>query len=1201
MAKEFVHLHNHSEFSLLDGMLRVQDPDGKHISPFLLNLGKARPGQALAITDHGNMYGAMKFFFNAKAAGLKPIIGCEVYHTLGDRKDKTAEHNKTGHLTLIAENNIGYRNLMKMVSSAFIEGFYRHPRVDRELLERYHEGIIALSGCMQSHVSKACREQRYDDASKIAAECADIFGKNNYYIELQDHQIPEETEILPRLMEIAKKLGLPMVVTNDCHYEKKEDWEAHDLDLCIGTGKKLNDEKRMRMTTHELYFKSPEEMWALFPYVPDALKNTLAIAERCDIDIDTKTLHLPKFKIPEKYYDASVYNTPGKNYEPDYYYLKDLCVEGMHKKLPKAGPEYWERLDYELDVIGGMKFPSYFLIVREFINWARENDIPVGPGRGSGAGSIVTYTLDITRVDPLPFNLLFERFLNPDRINMPDLDIDISDEGRERVVEHVRNKYGQSCVANIITYGGIKAKSAIKDVGRVMDIPIPEVNEITKHIPDKETLSRTIANVEKLQSLSAEDKKKEENKALLDLQDLAKFVNDPRYKKLFGMAVKVEGLTRQTGVHAAGVIISEEDITNYSPLANQNNKHCTTTQYDGPMLGDTLGMLKVDFLGLKTLSLIENAVKMIRKTKDPDFDIYSIPLDDKKTYELLQEGNTTAVFQLESDGIKGLVKSMQPSVFSDMSALVALYRPGPMGAGMLEMFVERKHGRQAITYDHPLLEPILKETYGTMLYQEQIMQISRAMGNFTRGEADTLRKAMGKKKIEMMNKMGTKFVEQAKEVHGVPEKVSQKIYEDMKKFAGYGFNKSHSVCYGLIAYQTAWLKANFPVEFMTAAMTNQIGQNATSGEEKDNLLVTYIHNAQDMGIEVLGPDVNKSVVDFSIEDRDGKKAIRFAMTAISGIGAAVVENIVKEREKNGPFKSFEEFTMRADPKLLNKRVLESLSKGGAFDCLFQECGNIVKARNKAIDAVTSFNAGGLSSINQMGLFGSEEQGTSGASSTGLSEKELFEKEHEVLGLYFSGHPLNTYRRAISMIAQTKNRAVLNGEHKEKETVKIGGLITAIRNMITKKGDNMAKFTLYDESDCSVECCVFPKVYRMFGQNVAQNKAVIVSGKVQLSSFSNSYELLADEVIDLYDALNKCSRALVLTLPENDLHDQNKLKRIQSVLTQSWGLCPVYFQLSTKDKATYLAETGCRIGLSEKIINDIECLVGPRNWKIDTGK
>ncbi|OGS11138.1 MAG: DNA polymerase III subunit alpha [Elusimicrobia bacterium RIFOXYA2_FULL_58_8] len=1167
LSSGFIHLHNHSEYSLLDGMLRITDGDG-HASDFLKGLADRKAG-ALAITDHGNMYGAMEFYFTAQSVGLRPIVGCEVYNTRGSRRDrdKTAGRRENGHLTVLVKNETGYRNIIKMVSAAYLEGFYHDPRIDAELLAKHHEGLVVLSGCLKSHLARACAEGRVDDAVKMASDFNDIMGKGNFYIELMDHGIPEEQAAMAGQLEVSKRTGIPLVATNDCHYPKKEDWEAHDAHICISTGSLVDDPDRMRMTTHELYYKSPEEMIKLFSHTPEAVKNTLHIAEMCDLRMDSGKLHLPAFDIPPDY--KARFPEEG-----DFYYLKDLCEAGLKLKVPGAGEEYRKRLEYELGVIRRMGFSSYFLIVMDFIKYGRSKGVPVGPGRGSGAGALVAYALDITRVDPIVNSLLFERFLNPDRKSMPDLDIDFSDDGREQVVQYVREKYGSTRVANIITYGTIKAKSSVKDVGRVMNIPLAEVNAISKLVPANETLYHALNNV----------------------SELKEYARDPKIKKMFDIAVKVEGLRRHTGVHAAGVVISKDDITNYVPLSNRNTKEIVTTQYDGNML-TRLGMLKVDFLGLRTLSIIETASEFIRESGKKDFDIYAIAMDDKKTFDLLCEGGTTGVFQLESEGMKKLIKGLKPTQFSDISALVALYRPGPIQSGMLDMFVDRKHGKKKIVYDHPLLEPILKDTYGTMVYQEQVMEIAKSMGGFTPGQADGLRKAMGKKNVEAMESERAKFVEGAKK-KDISQKLSTKVFDQMAQFAGYGFNKSHSVAYALVAYQTAWLKANYPMEFMAALLTSEIGHSPIGSEDKENKLVTYIGESQDMGIEIIGPNVNRSFKKFAIQEANGKPALCFALTAVKNVGEGAVDAIVAERAKNGNFRSFEEFTLRVDSKQLNKRVLESMAKGGSFDCFFPDLKPEV-SRSKAVAVVEAFcGAVGKASYdcNQVMLFGEEKKAV-----PVMSEHSILKFEREVLGFYFSGHPLNSYRRHLAMISNAQVEKVLAGGFTEGAVVRVAGIVGQFKNMQTKKtGEAMAKFELEDLTG-SVGVCLFPKKYKMYGAQLGPNKVVVVTGKVQKSDFGEqNFELIAEEAYGLYDAMNKWARGLIVNLPEGILFDEKQLSELKSALGRNHGACPVYFQVNAQGRGAYMIETTERVGLSDTLLREIEKLLGDKTWKVESG-
>ncbi|MEA3306873.1 MAG: DNA polymerase III subunit alpha, partial [Elusimicrobiota bacterium] len=971
--------------------------DGGKPSGFLKSLAEQKV-PAFALTDHGNMYGAMDFYFAASSLGIKPIIGCELYMAPGPRTAKSGTKRRdNGHLTVLAKDMDGYHNLMELTSRGFTEGFYHDPRIDFELLEKYKKGLIVLSGCLKGHVTRECAAGNIEEAAKIAGKYSDILGKDNFYLEIMDHGIPEEQVAMKNLIEVAKQTNLPLVATNDCHYQNKDDWEAHDAHICISTRSVLSDPNRMKMTTNELYYKSPEEMIKLFSHTPESIKNTMLIAERCNVKIETGVFHLPKFKQPVKFKD-------------DAECLEQYCIEGLKKKLGRIGPDYKKRLDYELSVIKKMGFSSYFLIVMDFIDHAREVGNPVGPGRGSGAGSLVAFSLDITRVDPLVHGLLFERFLNPDRNSMPDLDIDFSGEGRAEVIEYVRRKYGENNVASIITYGTLKAKAAIKDVGRVMDIPLEEVSKITKMFSDQNATLYQLMN---------------EN------EEVKKELKDPKIKKLFEIARKIEGLKRHVGVHAAGVVITNKPVVHYTPVANRNTKNIVTTQYDGGML-DKLGLLKVDFLGLRTLSVIDMASKIIKKKKT-DFDIYKIPLDDKNTFALLSSGNTAGIFQLESEGMKELIRGLKPSLFSDISALVALYRPGPIQSGMLVQFVERKHGRKKIVYDHHLLETVLKDTYGTIVYQEQVMGIAKTMGGFSGGEADFLRKAMGKKNFEVMEKYKQQFIDGAKK-RDVPPKIADKIFEQMLQFAAYGFNKSHSVAYALIAYQTAYLKANYPLEFMSSLLTSEIGKSAIDSDDKENKLVTYVEEAENMNIKVFGPNVNYSYTHFSIEHyKDAPPAIRFALNAVKNVGEGIVEMLIAERKENGKFTSLDNFISRLKDRKFNKRVGESLAKSGALDCFAD--GDIKEVfRAKVLNNLDElFSGKGKSKkedANQNMLFGfevMEKKTLLNDEVEPLSEHALLKNEKEVLGFYLSGHPLASLKRPMNMLVSSRIAPIVKGQ------------------------------------------------------------------------------------------------------------------------------------------------------------------------------
>ena len=1155
---QFVHLHNHTEYSLLDGMLRISE--NHKPSKFLKSLVE-QGIPAIAMTDHGNMYGALDFYESARGAGIKPIVGCEFYITEGKYTEK--DKSRTGHLTLLARNHEGYLNLMKLNSHAWVDGFYYHPRIDKELLAKHSGGLLCLSGCLKGFLSQYVREEGgFEKACALAKEYEDIFGKGNYYIELMDHGIREEVESIPLLKDVSKRTGIPVVATNDCHYEKKEDWEAHDVHVCISTGKTLNDPKRMQMS-HELYFKSPEEMHALFSHTPEACANTLEIAEKCNLEFPKHGFILPKFDIPPEFSSSSEY-------------FKDLCRKGLTQKMDGQVPEeYWKQLEYEFNVIITMGFDCYFLIVQDFINWARANGIPIGPGRGSGAGSLVAYSLDITRVDPIQNKLLFERFLNPDRVSMPDLDIDMSDAGRERVIDYVRGKYGHDKVSQIITFGTMKAKLALKDVARVMEVPVAEANRIAKMIPNdpKMTLEKA-----------------------LEIQELKNEIDkNPQSKKLFDMARKIEGLKRHTGIHAAGVLITKDAVSEYVPLA-RGARDAITTQFEGEPCSN-LGLLKMDFLGLRTLTVIDNAEKMIRERHDPHFDINKIPLDDKKTYDMLSACKTLGIFQLESGGMRDLIKRLQPSQFSDLSALVALYRPGPMESGMMDMFVRRKSGQEKIEYETPLLEEPLKDTYGCMLYQEQIMEISKRLGGFTPGEADTLRKAMGKKKIDVMEKFGKQFVEGCKE-QKIPEKIASHIYEQMKAFAGYGFNKSHSYAYALVSYQTAYLKANYPIEFMCSALTNEIGHNAIGADDKENKIVTYLEEARSMGFEILPPDVNASQPEFSVEEKDGKECIRFALEAIKNAGEEGCISIVEERKKGGTYKSLEDLCGRIDLFQANKKTIESLTKAGALDSMAPgQDPKITRANIMANidDAIDTAHLVAKEKEQTMGnLFGDDFSSVlsfkkkATATVRPLTMSELLNYEKEVLGLFFSGHPMEKYQSNLKQLNCTPIIDILEGRAEGRLSVL--GIVTLFKKRQNKMKKEWAQMVIEDCTG-SIMVNAFPKAYENMSHKLGPNAILNFMGNVRVDDESARIEINLQDVSNITDLIANRAKEFTVSLPAD--YTKNQLEKLKNYLEMTRGATAVYLEVPSKEipKKMHRIRTSKRIILHKSLLEFVENELG----------
>ncbi|HEY4481378.1 MAG TPA: DNA polymerase III subunit alpha, partial [Candidatus Brocadiaceae bacterium] len=965
----FVHLHVHSEYSLLDGACKISDLVDKAVQLKM---------SALALTDHGNMFGAIEFYEAEKSRGIKPILGYEAYVAQRSRFDKESKNGKEplGHITLLAENNEGYRNLLKLTTSGYLEGFYYKPRIDKALLKTLSRGIICLSGCMTSEINRYLKNNRPEEALSIAKEYRDIFGPDHFFLEVQNNNLEQQASLVSGATEIANKLGIPLVATNDIHYMNMDDATAHDALLCINTGKHLADVQRLRFGTNEFYFKNFQEMNAIFQNLPEAIENTLKIADRCNVEMTFGKLHLPKFTPPQGMTNNA--------------YLRKLCDEGATQKYGSITQNIRERLDYELKVIESTGFVDYFLIVWDFIHFAIEQRIPA-TGRGSGAGSLVAYVLKITNIDPIENDLLFERFLNAERISMPDLDIDFCAEGREKVIQYVRKKYGgDSNVAQIITFGTMKAKAVIRDVGRVMNIPLSEVDKVAKLIPN--TLNITLK-----QAL-------EQEPALKALYD-----NEKHIHELFDISKKLEGLCRHASVHAAGIVISDEPLTEYVPLAKSGD--VVTTQFYDEILVDKIGLLKADFLGVRKLTVIDKALKLIRETTGNDIDLTKIPMDDKKTYELLSRGDVKGVFQVEtSRGFRELLKKLKPDKFADILPLVALYRPGPLQSGMVDSFINRKHGREEVTYLHPLLEPLLKETYGVILYQEQVMRIANRLAGFSLNQADNLRKAMGKKKPEIMAKFKDQFMSGSL-ANGIPKEIAQNIFELMEYFAGYGFNKSHSAAYAVITYQTAYLKTNYPVQYMVAQMSCE--------KENTDKIVEYIEDCRHMGIEVIPPNINESYNDFTIAD--GNK-IRFGLGAIKNVGDKAIESILQARGTGERFTSILDVCKRVDMRVVNKQVIESLIKSGSFDLLHDNRARLLAGLDTAMQMGSIANKDRRTGQKSLFDMSSEVdvivKSDSGADAnvSQWSEKEMRQAEKESLGFYFSSHPLTDCKEKIKQLS-----------------------------------------------------------------------------------------------------------------------------------------------------------------------------------------
>jgi len=1134
--EKFVHLHVHTEYSLLDGLAQIEK---------LLDAAAEKGFSQIAITDHGVMYGVVKFFKAAKERGIKPIIGCEVYVAQRRMQDKEPGKDQNQyHLVLLAENQEGYKNLVRLVSEAFIDGFYYKPRVDRELLSKYSRGLIALSACLAGEIPTLILNDDYDGAKRKALEYKEIFGERNFFLELQDHGLPEQKIVNEALFRLSEETGIPLVATNDVHYIEREDAPVHDVLLCIQTGKTLQDEDRLRFPTDNFYLKTSEEMEQIFGSAGNCLKNSVEIANRCSVEFDFKTMHLPHYQVPEGFTLDS--------------YLEHLCWERLKQRYPNPSEEVIKRLKHELQIISQMGFSGYFLIVQDLVQFAKKRKIPVGPGRGSAAGSIVAYILGITNIDPLKYDLLFERFLNPERVNMPDIDIDFCFERRGEIIDYVAQKYGSEHVAQIATFGTMAAKAAIRDVGRVMGIPYSEVDKIAKVVPNELGIT-----IKKALEISPE------------LQQL--YHEDEVVKKIIDMASQIEGLPRHASIHAAGVVISKEPLTDIVPL-QKTSEGIITTQFPMTTI-EELGLLKMDILGLRTLTVIGDTIKRIKETRGIEVDISKIPLDDALTYEMLGNGESIGVFQLESPGMRSLLKNMKPEKFEDLIALVALYRPGPLGSGMVEDFVARKHGEVPIEYIHPSLAPLLKETYGVILYQEQVMRIASELAGFSLGEADLLRRAMGKKKPEIIASRKKTFIEGAKK-NGVDEDTAARIFDLMAHFAGYGFNKSHSAAYALIAYQTAYLKANYTIEYMTSLLSSVM--------DNPDKVPVYMEETKRLGISILPPDVNNSLEDFTISEG----GIRFGLAAIKNVGRNAIKEIIRSRHE-GPFTSLQDFCQRVDLHVISKRVLESLIKSGAFDSINSNRRQLLMIMDSCVESghriqedrergqVSLFDVMGEDSSLNIEVPEVEE----------FSLNEILSMEREYLGFYISGHPLDNYKSHIEK-AVTHRICDLEGLS-DGERVIIGGMIMNVRKIITKKKEIMATITLEDLTG-KADVIVFPGAYNKYGHLLNEYSPVIIEAAVGLQE--DELKLFCDKVKPAdaeieNDVDSRTFGSLVLKLPPSEDIEEKMLK-IRSILEKFSGENPVYLILS-KNKGLKVNRS-LWVDNSEALIAQLTSVCGSSN-------
>lgn len=1130
----FVHLHSHTEYSLFDGISRIGE---------LVSHVKEMGQTALAITDHRVMYGAVYLYKECIKQGIKPIIGCEIYVTRGSRFDKSGNgKEKLAHLILLAENNEGYQNLIKICSKAWTEGYYHRPRADHELLEKYHEGLIVTSACVGGEVPQAILNGDMDEARKVIEFYINTFGKDNYFLEIQNHGLPEEAAVRPVLASLAKEYGLGLVATNDFHYTKKEDARSQEIKLCISTGKTLDDPYHFHFANDEFYCKSGDEMRAILGNFPGAIENTRVIADRCNVELTFGEHKLPSFDVPEGETAAS--------------YLRKLCEKALPERYAVVTDKERSRMDYELGVIDKMGFSDYFLIVMDFIHYAKSHGIPIGPGRGSAAGSIVSYLLHITEVDPLRFDLLFERFLNPARVSMPDIDTDLCYRRRGEVIEYLARKYGSDQVAQIITFGTLAARAVIRDVGRVTNMPLREVDRIAKMVPvgPGVTLKKTM----------------EGSREFRDLYD-----SDTTVHRLIDHCLDLEGISRNSGTHAAGVVICSKPVEEYVPIQLTQDGFIQT-QYEKDQV-EQLGLLKMDLLGLRNLTVIHDALEMIRENRGIDLDINKIPSEDEETCKMLCDGDTIGVFQSESSGFTSLLMQLHPERFEDLIPMVALYRPGPLGSGMAEDFIKRKHGKIPVEYPHPSLEPILKETYGVILYQEQVMQIASVMGGFSLGQADMLRRAMGHKEPEILQQNRETFVDGAV-ANGVDDRTANYVFDLMVHFAGYGFNKSHSVCYGWIAWQTAYLKAHYRPEFMAAMMTCYNG-------DRDKVS-RYISDTRRAGVVIAAPDVNLSEAYFSVK---GDK-ILFGLDGIQNVGEGAVRSIIEARKQGGPFKSLSDFVERADNRGLNSRACESLIRCGALDSLGANRSQLLAALPEALGDAQSIRNERASG--QLNLFGGEETPETIVypDLPDMDPKEKIEWERKLLGFYVSGHPLDSYKEQLKACTPLYHLTA-EGNQYDGRMVTIGGTISRIKGTMTKKGQPMGYVTIEDY-DGEVETVVFPSVWETVRPILAEDAAVAIRGRVQANE--RDVRVLAEEIIPL-DKLRASapSPAGVLHLYIDAAHDSNEVsQRLAGLFQKHHGKTPVIMHMMRTGQEIHAAPK-FYVNYSSEAERDFRMLLGER--------
>ena len=1158
MEPTFIHLHNHTEYSILDGCLKVPD---------LLDAAFKNNMPAVAITDHGNVFGAVQFFKEAKARGVKPILGCEVYVAPGSRFDKKPGSSNDVHhfhLILLVRNEQGYLNLCRLLTQSYLEGFYYRPRIDKELLAAHADGLIGLSSCLKGELSSWLVRGFSEKAEDAAREYAAIFPKGDFFVELQDHGLADQKAVNPLLIGLARRLGLPLVATNDVHFTRREDAESQDVLVCIQTNKKISDPDRLKFSTDQFYFKSADEMRELFKDIPEAIHNTGRIAARCDFDFPSKKYFLPNFTPPE-----------GQTLSE---YFELVAWEGFRKRMEKraarvtngeqahAEPEYEDRLKREIKLIRQMGFEGYFLIVWDLLKAAREKSIPVGPGRGSAAGSLLAYCLEITEIDPLEYDLLFERFLNPERISLPDIDMDFCGRRRGEMIEYLTRKYGQENVCQIITFGTMAARGAIRDVGRVLEVPLPEVDRIAKMIPfgPDSTIAEALKNVPELRELRDKNSK---------------------IAQLLAIAQGIEGQVRHPSIHAAGIVITPKPLVEFMPLY-QSVKGEITTQF---AMGDveTLGLLKMDLLGLRNLTVIDDALRLIRKDTGTEIDVNDLPLADFQAFELFQAGNTDGVFQFESPGMKDLLRRFRPEEFRDLIAINGLYRPGPLKSGMTDEFIHRKNHPDRITYELPELEPILKETRGIIVYQEQVMRIATDLAGFTLAGADLLRKAMGKKDKETMKAQKQKFVQGARK-RGISQAKADKLFEQIKEFAEYGFNKSHSAAYALLAYQTAYLKAHYPEHFLAALLTSEAEKGGTPQ------VVKYIGECHDMGIKVLPPDINKSDFQFTVEDGN----IRFGLAAVKNVGQAAVEEIIAIRRKNGPFLSPFDLFQDHDTKILNRKAIESLVKAGAFDSLGWKRSQCYHMLDRMIDfghevqkakvARQNLLFGG--SVVELPPIPQEVQ-----EMREWDESHFLSYELDALGFYITGHPLAQYKDRLKKLV-SHSLGELDDDRDFDKEIRVAGIIATIKQLRTKKDERMATFVLEDMTG-RIEVVAFPDAFSKHGAYLREGQLVLVKGKYLGEGESRRISL--NQAMPLADAFETQAKRVVVRIFLPGLEEAT-ISELKSILDAHGGKCPVYFELETPHSYRVVARSAevLKVTPTEDLLKKIEALLGENSVSVD---